>query len=126
MKLQRIAIIFSSLFAFLAIAIGAFGAHALQESLTAYELKILQTATHYQFIHAIALLALASLTAKLPLRFPIYAMIVGTIIFSGSLYLIIISNHSFFGAITPLGGVSLLAAWARLFFIALKKDQRSE
>lgn len=123
MNSQRIGIIFGSLFAFLAIAIGAFGAHALQDNLSDYQSKILQTAVHYQFIHAIALLALVALgtSFKLSLRFPIYAMIIGTTIFSGSLYLIIATGQSIFGAITPIGGLSLLSAWARLFFISLKK-----
>jgi uncharacterized membrane protein YgdD (TMEM256/DUF423 family) len=115
----------------LAVALGAFGAHGLQR-LTSDE-KILhgfQTGVQYQFYHALALLVLAILAGKLPItwvRRSGYAFIAGIILFSGSLYLLTFlkiqeSNATrFVGPITPLGGVFFIIGWICLLMGILKQ-----
>ena len=112
-----------SLFAFLAVAAGAFGAHALRSRLSAESLGIFETAARYQMYHALALLAVAWVTEKSPGRFEVWAgwlFAVGIMIFSGSLYLLAITGMRWLGAITPIGGVAFLAGWACLAVHALK------
>jgi len=114
------------------VALGAFGAHGLQ-SATSDE-KIIhgfQTGVQYQVYHALALLALAVIIEKLPGKLAVWSarcFIIGTILFSGSLYLITFlkiqgsSAVSFVGPVTPLGGVFFIAGWLFLFFAAIKKN----
>ncbi len=95
---------------FLAVALGAFGAHALKGTLQANDTtEIWKTAVLYHFLHALALLALGAFPAtnKLsPLLF-----LAGIVIFSGSLYLLALTNIRWLGAITPIGGLCFLAGW---------------
>ncbi len=98
---------------FLAVALGAFGAHALKSSLHAKgTLEVWQTAVLYHLIHAVALVALALNSAGN--RGACYLLIAGIAIFSGSLYLLAITNIRWLGAITPIGGLCFLAGWAWL------------
>ena len=98
---------------FLAVALGAFGAHALRSTLeTRGMLDVWNKAVLYHFIHAIALLALALYgTAN---RGACWLLFAGIFLFSGSLYLLALSNVRWLGAITPLGGLCFLAGWAWL------------
>ncbi len=100
----------AALLCFLAVAFGAFGAHALKPTLEANGLAdAWKTAVLYQFLHAIALLVLALLGAG-P-RATWWLLFSGIVIFSGSLYLLCLTNVRWLGAVTPLGGLLFLAGW---------------
>lgn len=103
-----------SVSAFIAVAAGAFGAHALRARLPADLLAVFETAARYQVYHALALLAVAIAAARwpgLPIRAAGWLFIGGTILFSGSLYLLALTGTRWLGAITPLGGLLFLAGW---------------
>jgi len=95
---------------FLAVALGAFGAHALNECLTRHgTAPVWQTAVLYHFIHSIMLFILAG---RWPFsRGPWWAFLIGILLFSGSLYVLAVTDVKWIGAITPFGGVSFLAGW---------------
>lgn len=105
--------------AFLGVALGAFGAHALADRFGEYEKGVWQTAVFYHLIHALALLAFGISLAVIP-EFSASStatwigslFTVGILLFSGSLYALALSGVKVLGAITPLGGVSFLVAWA--------------
>jgi uncharacterized membrane protein YgdD (TMEM256/DUF423 family) len=102
-------------FGFAAVAFGAFGAHALHPRLVAHgTVAIWQTAASYHLAHTIVLLILG-LQAP-PRRLPFYLFAIGILIFSGSLYALAFTNVKILGAITPFGGLSLLAGWLSLLF----------
>ncbi len=93
-----------------AVALGAFGAHALKERLQLHDLTgVWEKAVLYHFLHAIALLAL-SVIPNLNRAAPIL-LLAGIVIFSGSLYIMALSNLRWLGAITPIGGLCFLAGW---------------
>ena len=102
----------------LAVALGAFGAHALKAKLTAAMLGVWQTAVQYQMYHALALFGVGLLAMHFPgntlLRVSGYLFVLGIIFFSGSLYALSLSGVRWLGAITPIGGVLFLAGWAAL------------
>ena len=97
----------------IAVMFGAFGAHALKERLTAEQLASWETGVRYQFYHAMGLFALAwLLTRGVPVSGPAALMLVGTILFSGSIYLLSLSvAKSVLWPVTPLGGLCLIASW---------------
>ena len=98
----------------LAVAAGAFGAHGLRGRLAPDLLTVFETGARYQMYHALALLALALLLERRPsgtLRAAGWCFAGGTVVFSGSLYLLALSGAAWWGAVTPLGGVALLAGW---------------
>src|SRR6516164_936155 len=98
---------------FLAVALGAFGAHALRSTLEGRGMvDVWNKAVFYQFIHAVALLALA-LYGTIN-RGACWLFVAGILVFSGSLYLLALTNLRWLGAITPLGGLCFLAGWAWL------------
>ena len=98
---------------FLAVALGAFGAHWLKPTLEAHGLvDVWNKAVLYHFIHAIALFVLALFGN--PNRGAWWSLLAGIIIFSGSLYLMAFTNARWLGAITPVGGLCFLAGWAWL------------
>jgi uncharacterized membrane protein YgdD (TMEM256/DUF423 family) len=108
--------------AFLGVALGAFGAHALRARLSEQLLNTWETAVQYHLVHALGLLVvgltlLHSAPAPL-LRWSAWFMLAGMVLFSGSLYLLCLSGVRWLGAITPLGGTALLIAWA-LFAVAV-------
>jgi len=120
----------AALLGFLGVAAGAFGAHGLRDLVTLEQLNTWNTAADYQLLHAIALLGLATwqqsaLSSRLQswLLLACGLMIAGVLLFSGSLYLLVLTNMSAFGPITPLGGLALLMAWSILFGCALVKDR---
>lgn len=103
---------------FLGVALGAFGAHALRDKLTAYQMEIYKTGVLYHFIHALGLFVVAWLSAqaqnpKIALAGSCFT--IGIILFSGSLYLLALTGHKWLGAVTPLGGLSFLMGWALIF-----------
>jgi uncharacterized membrane protein YgdD (TMEM256/DUF423 family) len=105
--------------AFIAVALGAFGAHSLRTKLTPDMLIIFEVGVRYQMYHALALLALAWATTRWPeanLNVVGWCFIVGIVIFSGSLYLLSATGVRWLGAITPIGGLAFLAGWAILIW----------
>ncbi|NTX64856.1 DUF423 domain-containing protein [Myxococcus sp. CA051A] len=106
--------------AFLSVAAGAFGAHALKARLPPDLLVIFETGARYHMYHALGLLAVGLLSLLRPsslLNGAGWAMLVGIVLFSGSLYALALSGVRVLGAVTPLGGLGFLAGWA-LFAIA--------
>lgn len=104
-----------------AVALGAFGAHALRDRLTPDLLSVWKTANEYHFYHALALVLIGLLArgARPPtLDAAAWCMLGGTLLFSGSLYLLALSGVRWLGAITPLGGVLFLLGWACLAWAA--------
>ena len=96
---------------FLGVALGAFGAHGLKALLAAHDTAaIWQTAVFYQITHAVAALWASE---KRPIAVTWWAW--GIVVFSGSLYLLAVTNIKWLGAITPLGGLLLLAGWVSIF-----------
>jgi uncharacterized membrane protein YgdD (TMEM256/DUF423 family) len=110
--------------AFAAVALGAFGAHALKARLPAEMLAVWRTGVEYHFYHALGLLAVGWLAAQLPdstlVRWSGWLMLAGIVLFSGTLYALALSGERWLGAITPVGGVAFLGGWA-LFVIAVLK-----
>jgi uncharacterized membrane protein YgdD (TMEM256/DUF423 family) len=105
----------------LAVALGAFGAHGLKELLTQHgTTAIWEKAVLYHFIHTVMLFMLA-LRRPVPSG-PWLSFFVGILIFSGSLYLLAVTNLKWLGAITPIGGLSFLAGWLWLALSARKFD----
>ncbi len=97
----------------LAVVLGAFGAHSLKNLLAENNTAtIWEKAVFYHFIHAVMLFVL-SLRNPLP-RVPWFAFLIGIVIFSGSLYLLAVTNQKWLGAITPFGGVSFIVGWVCL------------
>jgi uncharacterized membrane protein YgdD (TMEM256/DUF423 family) len=106
-----------SLMAFLAVGLGAFGAHALKDRLSPDMLNVFEVGVRYHMYHALGLLAVAWASTRWPeanLNAAGWAFIVGIVIFSGSLYLLSITDTRWLGAITPLGGLAFLIGWAIL------------
>ncbi len=111
---------------FLAVSLGAFGAHALKEALDDYSLGIWETAVQYQMFHTVALLVIGILMSnKLlgevkQLKVAMLCMNLGIVFFAGSLYVLAISGIGILGAITPIGGVLFLIGWAMIVLSAMK------
>ncbi len=104
---------------FFAVLLGAFGAHALADTLQATGREsVYELASRYQFYHGLGLLIIGMVSAQWGMHslYSALAMLLGTVVFSGSLYLLAVTNIGIFGAITPIGGSLLLFAWARLIF----------
>jgi uncharacterized membrane protein YgdD (TMEM256/DUF423 family) len=112
--MERLFFILGSLSAFLAVAAGAFGAHALKTRLSPDLLNTFEVGVRYHFYHALALLVTAWACARWPSTATTasgWLFVIGTIIFSGSLYALALSGVRWLGAITPFGGLAFLAGW---------------
>ena len=109
-----------ALHAFLAVAAGAFGAHALAKVFGDYEKGIWQTAASYHMYHAIGLVLLGLFERQMGRTFPVthWAFGLGILLFAGSLYALALSGVKVLGAITPLGGTGFLIGWASLAYYA--------
>lgn len=119
--MERLFFSVGSLSALLAVAAGAFGAHALRERLSAELLSTFETGARYQMYHALGLLAVAWALTRWPGSLTTAAgwlFIAGTILFSGSLYALSLTGLRWFGAITPLGGLAFLVGWLCLAWSA--------
>ena len=124
----KIGIVLAGLFGFIGVAAGAFGAHGLRDKVSARDLEIWHTGAHYQQLHAVLLLAVAlwAMHARAggqPTSLHGVAMALltaGMIIFSGTLYAMTLGGPRILGAITPLGGLCLLGAWATVALIGLR------
>jgi|SRR5687768_11176813 len=107
--------------ALIAVAAGAFGAHALRARLSAEMLAVFETGARYQMYHALGLLAVSWAVSRWPGPWAVRAgwlFLAGTVLFSGSLYLLALSGVRWLGAVTPFGGVAFLAGWACLILAA--------
>ena len=115
--MERTFALLGAVLGFVAVAAGAFGAHALRARLTPGDLEIFETAARYQMYHALALFAAAWAVARWPggaAQAAGWLFLGGTLVFSGSLYLLVLTGQRWLGAITPIGGLALLAGWLAL------------
>lgn len=115
MAFKKQTIIIAAIFGGLAVALGAFGAHALKQILSEHQrADTYELAVRYQFYHTCALLALAAVYDHLhesKAGWARLAFIIGIIVFSGSLYILSLTGVTVWGAVTPIGGVALIAGW---------------
>jgi uncharacterized membrane protein YgdD (TMEM256/DUF423 family) len=115
--MDRIFTLVAVLLGFVGVALGAFGAHALRAQLAPRDLEIFETAVRYQLVHAVALLGVAWAWTRWPGTGTVLAgwlFTAGVVIFSGSLYVLVLSGQRGWGAVTPFGGVALLLGWLAL------------
>ncbi len=121
--MERTFFALGALLALLGVGLGAFGAHGLRGSLSAADLATFETAVRYQMYHALGLLAVAGATARWPTpatHVAGWAFLAGVVLFSGSLYVLVLSGQRWWGAVTPLGGLCFLVGWAALAWAALR------
>ena len=121
---MKVFIILGAINAFIAVALGAFGAHGLADKLEPKYLEIWKTGVTYQMFHATGLFIIGLLIGKVPnaslFTWSGWLMLIGIILFSGSLYILSVTQINKLGAITPLGGVCFLAAWILIVVGAMK------
>jgi uncharacterized membrane protein YgdD (TMEM256/DUF423 family) len=121
--MQQLFTLFGSLSAGAAVALGAFGAHALKARLSAERQETFETGVRYQMYHALGLLAVALAINLWPA--PVlseiagWLFVAGTLLFSGSLYMLVFSGNRRWGAVTPLGGIAFVAGWICLALAAV-------
>jgi len=123
MKTGRIFIALGALSAFIGVATGAFGAHVLKSRISAEMLAVFEVGVRYQMYHAFALIATAWMQTRwlsLIVTASGWCFVIGTVLFSGSLYLLSLSGVKWVGAITPFGGLAFLAGWACMAWAAWK------
>jgi uncharacterized membrane protein YgdD (TMEM256/DUF423 family) len=121
--MDRVFLAIGALSALIGVAAGAFGAHSLRERLSADLLAIFETGARYQMYHAFALIVVAWAQTRWPgalLTTSGWLFVAGTLLFSGSLYLLSLTGVRWLGAITPLGGVAFLTGWLLLAWTALR------
>lgn len=112
---DRLLVIFAALTLMVGVGTGAFGAHALKRFLAPDMLAIWQTAVLYQMMHGLGMLLIALLSVRYGSSLLLYAgvvMFAGVLVFSGSLYALTLTGFKWLGAITPLGGLAFIVAWA--------------
>jgi uncharacterized membrane protein YgdD (TMEM256/DUF423 family) len=115
---------FAAVSGFMAVALGAFGSHGLKGSVSMADLEIWKTAVEYQMFHTVALLAVVlylHFYDQCWLHRAANFFAVGIIVFSGSLYILALTDLRWLGAITPLGGVAFLCGWLSIFMAFNKK-----
>jgi uncharacterized membrane protein YgdD (TMEM256/DUF423 family) len=111
----------------LAVALGAFGAHGLRNRLDAYSMSVYEKAVFYHFVHALGILLVTALARSQGISAAGQArvcalLLVGIVIFSGSLYALAVSGIRMLGAITPIGGLAFIAAWLLLAYHAIRDN----
>lgn len=108
-------IVIGSLLMALGVAFGAFGAHIVEGMLTPERFDVYQTAVQYHFYHALGLILIGALSQHMPetkwLKWTGWLLMAGVVIFSGSLYLLTLTDTGWLGAITPIGGAAFIAGW---------------
>ncbi len=110
---------------FTAVTVGAFGAHTLCGQLSTEMVEVFELAVRYQMYHALALLAVACWADRFPtlqVNLAGWLLVAGSILFSGSLYLLSLSGERWWGAVTPIGGLALLVGWGSLVWAAWGKE----
>ena len=119
--MDRTFLLIGTLAGFLAVALGAFGAHALRARLSAEMLAVFETGVRYQMYHALALLLVSAMMSRMGGWLVVtggWLFVAGIVLFSGSLYVLAFTGITTFGAITPIGGLAFLAGWACLAIAA--------
>jgi uncharacterized membrane protein YgdD (TMEM256/DUF423 family) len=119
--MERLFFLMGSASSLLAVALGAFGAHGLRNRLSPDLLAVFETGVRYHFYHALALLAVAYAAGRWPGGATTAAgwlFLAGTVLFSGSLYLLSATGARWWGAVTPFGGLAFLAGWVMLLWAA--------
>ena len=121
--MSQIFLAIASIFGGLAVGAGAFASHALRERLSERSLEIFEVAVRYQMYHALALLLVALLISREQFPQPMliaagWGFIIGILIFSGSLYILSLTDVKILGAITPIGGAAFIAGWSALAIAA--------
>ena len=122
--MDRTFLLIGALAAFLGVAFGAFGAHALRARLSPEALAVFETGVRYQMYHAFAVLIVALALVHLDgwaVRAAGWLFTIGIVLFSGSLYAVAFTGIRTFGAITPIGGVAFLAGWLLLVWVAIAR-----
>lgn len=120
----RLQVILASLVLFIGVGTGAFGAHGLKQHVGPELLATWQTAVLYQLVHGLGMLVLAMLYERhggTLLRAAGVTMLAGILIFSGSLYVLVLSGQKWLGAVTPIGGVAFLLAWGMTALAAYRQ-----
>ncbi|GGL49792.1 DUF423 domain-containing protein [Sporolactobacillus putidus] len=123
---MKILIVLGSLLAFLSVSFGAFGAHVLKARLGDHYLSIFQTGVQYQMFHSLGLILIGILALSVfrgsagTLQWAGWLMVLGVVLFSGSLYALSITRIDALGAITPFGGVAFLISWVLVILAAVK------
>ncbi len=126
MNITKLAVVAGTILGFTGVIAGAMGTHALEQTLTLDQIQSFETAVRYQMYHALLLLLLAVFVKERRhklLNTSIFCSIVGVLLFSGSIYLLVLSEVSA-GIITPIGGVLLIVAWLSLFIWGLSSKFR--
>ncbi|HXF60282.1 MAG TPA: DUF423 domain-containing protein [Caldilineaceae bacterium] len=122
--MEKTFMLLASILGGLAVALGAFGSHGLSGRLSADLLNTYEIAVRYQFYHALALIGVAAALGRWPNAgaavWAGWLFVAGVLIFSGSLYLLVLSGVRWLGAITPIGGVAMIAGWICLAWAALR------
>jgi|TARA_R110000782_G_scaffold5347_24_gene18468 uncharacterized membrane protein YgdD (TMEM256/DUF423 family) len=122
--MASLTLLLAAILGFLAVGLGAFGAHGLKASLSADMMAVYQTAVQYHFYHCFALLIVGVLmhigVQHTSLKISAVLFFVGVLVFSGSLYALALTGTRWLGAITPIGGLMFLVAWACLAYSAWK------
>ena len=116
---MKLWIITGSLLAALSVLVGAFGAHGLKSRVSTADLYIFETGVKYQMYHALGLILIGFIGFHYRqeiLTIPAYLLLTGAIIFSGSLYILVLTNIRWFGAVTPVGGICLVLGWILLSY----------
>lgn len=118
--MSRIFLTLGAVNAFLCVALGAFGAHGLKQTLAVDMLAVYQTGVQYHFYHALGLIAIGLMLLRFPASKPMawagWLMLAGIVLFSLSLYALSLTGIRGLGIITPFGGVAFLSAWATLAY----------
>ncbi len=128
MSTSRVLIMAGGILGLLGVVAGAMGVHALRDVLDAKALNTFETGVRFQIYHALALLAVGSLAGRWKTGFVKLSGVLftaGVVLFSGSLYILAITGIGVFGAIAPLGGLSLMAAWTSLIVGAIRQREPS-
>ena len=124
MNVDRVFFGLGAVSAMLAVGAGAFGAHALRARISPEHLAIFETGARYQIYHALALLAVAWAVSRWPGSLPVFAgwlFVLGSILFSGSLYILALTGVRWWGAVTPIGGLAFLGGWVCLVLTAVRR-----
>jgi uncharacterized membrane protein YgdD (TMEM256/DUF423 family) len=119
--MDRTFLLLGAVAAFLAVTLGAFGAHGLRGRLSPEMMAVFQTGVQYHMYHALAILLVSAMMGRLGgwlIQTAGWAFVAGIVLFSGSLYALALSGVTILGAVTPLGGVAFLIGWACLAFAA--------
>jgi uncharacterized membrane protein YgdD (TMEM256/DUF423 family) len=126
----RRVVVVAGVMGFIGVMAGAFGAHGLREHLTEKLRETFEVAVRYQMYHAVALLGVAWLSERTGgrwARVAAWLLVIGVVIFSGSLYVLVIGemrqpgHWRWMGAVTPIGGVALMAGWLSIMIAALRR-----